>query len=361
MSNQQSTQPTAVRNPSHAEIPDLDWLRRVPKTDLHCHLGGGIRLSTILDEAKRQGIELPAYDEISLRPYVVKDDAESLEDYLKAFKITESVMKDAQALERVAYELCEDAHAENVRLLEIRYAPTNYRTESLKLFQIVEAVLAGIARARNDFDMLVGLILCGMKQDKDSIRETARVASDNKGQGVIGFDLAGPEKGFPTKSYEDDLEKVFTSFLPVTIHAGEAFGAKSIAEAVLYLNARRIGHGTNLFELQGLAEYVEITGLGLEVCISSNLHTRAIPSIQSHPVRQMLRRGLRFSLNTDNRTVSDTNITKEMHLAVEELGFNKGAIIKSVKDGVKSSFFQKAEKRWALDKIDQDLAALDPA
>ena len=361
MSRQQFTKPTTVRRDSHAEIPDLDWLQRVPKTDLHCHLGGGIRLSTILDEAKRQGIELPAHDETSLYPYVVKDAAESLEDYLEAFKITESVMKDAQALERVAYELCEDAHAENVHLLEIRYAPTNYRTESLKLFQIVEAVLAGIERARNDFDMLVGLILCGMKQDKDSIREAVSLAAEYKGNGVVGFDLAGPERGYRTKSYEPLLAKVFASFLPVTIHAGEAYGAKSIAEAVIYLNARRIGHGTNLFELQGLADYVEVTGLGLEVCLSSNLHTRAIPSIQSHPVRQMMRRGLRFSLNTDNRTVSDTNITKEMQLAVNELGFTKGSIIKSVKDGVKSSFFHKAEKRWVLDKIDQDLTTLDPA
>ena len=355
----QSTKPTTARHPSHSEIPDLEWLQRVPKTDLHCHLGGGIRLSTILDEAKRQKIDIPGSDEASLRPYVVKDEAESLEDYLTAFKITESVMKDARALERVAYELCEDAHRENVRVLEIRYAPTNYRTPSLQLFRIVEAVLKGIERARKDFDMLAGLILCGMKQDEDSIREAVSLAAEYKGSGVIGFDLAGPEKGFKTKSYEALLEKVFTSFLPVTIHAGEAYGAKSIAEAVIYLNARRIGHGTNLFELQGLAEYVEITGLGLEVCLSSNLHTRAIPSIQTHPVRQMKNRGLRFSFNTDNRTVSDTNITKEMQLAVAELGFKKGAIIKSVKDGVKSSFFHKAQKRWALDKIDADLAALD--
>ncbi|MFH1529499.1 MAG: adenosine deaminase [Pseudomonadota bacterium] len=368
------TQPSTIRKPSDAEIPDLDWLRRVPKTDLHCHLGGGIRLSTILDEAKRQGIKLKAWDKVrqerveidvknedDLRPYVVKNHAESLVDYLDAFPITESVMKDEQVLERVAYELCEDAFAENVRLLEIRYAPTNYRTPSLRLFEIVEAVLAGIERAREDFDMLAGLILCGMKQDEESIEEVVRLTGQYKGRGVIGFDLAGPERGFKTKKYEKLLESVFMSFVPVTIHAGEAFGAKSIAEAVIYLNARRIGHATNLFELSGLADYVEITGLGLEVCLSSNLHTRAIPSIQSHPVRQMMHRGLRFSLNTDNRTVSDTNITREMQLAVSELGFNKGAIIKSVKDGVKSSFFHKAEKRWVLDRIDADLAALDLA
>ena len=117
MSQKQHTKPTTLRRPADAEVPDADWLRRAPKTDLHCHLGGGIRLSTILDEATRQGIDLPAKDEATLRPYVVKDQAESLEDYLKAFKITESVMKDAEALERVAYELCEDAHRENVRVL----------------------------------------------------------------------------------------------------------------------------------------------------------------------------------------------------------------------------------------------------
>ena len=361
MPRRQYPRPNAIRRPSDAEIPDAEWIRRVPKTDLHCHLGGGIRLTTILDEAARQGIRLPATDEASLRPHVVKDHAESLVDYLEAFQITESVMKDARALERVAYELCEDAYRENVRVLEIRYAPTNYRTDTLKLFHIVEAVLAGIGRAERDFDMLVGLILCGMKHNEASIEETARLAADYRDSGVVGFDLAGPERGFKTKKYEKLLAPVFMSFVPVTIHAGEAYGAKSIAEAVIYLNARRIGHATNLFELSGLADYIEITGLGLEVCLSSNLHTRAIPSIQSHPVRQMILRGLRVSLNTDNRTVSNTTVTRELQLAVDELGFRKGEVIKAVKDGVKSSFFRKAEKRWILDRIDQDLATLDPA
>lgn len=334
------------------DTPDLEWLARIPKTDLHCHLGGSIRLTTILDEAKRQGISLPADDEAGLARHVLKPDAKSLVDYLSAFEITESILKDAQALERCAYELVQDAHAENVRVLEVRYAPTNYRTPSLKLFDIVESVLAGLQRGADETGVLTGLILCGMRHDMRATRETVRLAADYRDAGVVGFDLAGPEKGNPPKQFESILAPVFASFIPVTIHAGEAYGAKSIADAIIYLNARRIGHGTNLFELSGLTTYLEVTGLALESCVSSNLHTGAVPSVQTHPIRQMMRRGLRVSINTDNRLVSNTTVTNEMRLLVEELGLNKSDIVRLVKDGVKSSFFSKARKRIVLDEID---------
>ena len=339
--------------------PDEAWIAQLPKTDLHCHLGGSLRLSTIRDEADRQGIALPGSSVEDLAARVIRPDAASLEEYLEAFDITESVLKDAQALERAAYELVEDAHRENVRLLEIRYAPTNYRTENLKLFQIVEAVLAGIKRGREKFGTLVGLILCGPRQDRAATAEAARLAADYRRSGVIGFDLAGPERGYRPKTYESILEPVFASFIPVTMHAGEAYGAKSIGDAINCLNARRIGHATNLFELGGLTDYIEIIGLGLEVCLSSNLHTGAVPSIQSHPVRQMVRRGLRVSVNTDNRLVSDTTITKEMGLLVSELGFTKRDLVRMVKDGVKSSFFRKWEKGKLLDEIDVAVAEME--
>jgi adenosine deaminase len=339
-------------------VPTPEWVRRVPKTDLHCHLGGSLRLETLIDEARRQGVSLPAEDAGSLAPYVVKADASSLEDYLKAFAITESVLKNARALERAAFELVEDAHRENIKILEVRYAPTNYRTKSLKLFQIVESVLAGLQRGSREYGVHAGLIICGMRNNMDATREAVRLAADYKLEGVVGFDLAGPEHGYPPKQFESVLSPVFSSFIPVTIHAGEAYGAKSIADAIIYLNARRIGHATNLFELRGLTDYIEITGLALETCVSSNLHTRVIPSVQTHPIRQMMRRGLRVSLNTDNRLVSRTDITNEMMLLVNELGFVKRDLLRLVKDGVKSSFFRKEIKRQALDKIDTEIAEL---
>ena len=339
-------------------VPDLEWIRRVPKTDLHCHLGGSMRLGTLVDEARRQGITLPAEDPESLAPYVMKADANSMEDYLKAFAITESVLKNAQALERAAFELVEDAHFENVKVLEVRYAPTNYRTPSLKLYQVVESVLAGLQRGAREYGVHAGLIICGMRNNLETTREAVRLAADYKADGVVGFDLAGPEHGYPPKQFESVLSLVFSSFIPVTIHAGEAYGAKSIADAIVYLNARRIGHATNLFELQGLTDYIEITGLALESCVSSNLHTRAVPSIQTHPIRQMLRRGLRVSLNTDNRLVSQTNVTKEMTLLVNELGLVKRDLVRLTKDGVKSSFCSKAVKREVLNRIDEEICEI---
>ncbi len=340
---------------SNDEIPDDEWLQKVPKTDLHCHLGGSLRISTLIDEAQRQKIELPSYDEEELRRHVVKDEAESLTDYLSAFALTESVMRDPRALRRVAYELAEDAYRENVKVLEMRYAPTNYQSSSFKLYHIVESVLEGIEQAQRDFDMLVGLIICGLKHDRQATEEAVQLAVAYKRSGVLGFDLAGPEYGHPPKDFAKIMKPVFKNFIPVTIHAGEAYGAKSIADSVIHLNARRIGHATSLFQFDRLTNYIEITGLGLELCLSSNVHTNAIPSVQTHPIRQMMREGLRFSLNTDNRLVSNTDITNEMRLLVNELGFKKGDIIKMVKGGVKSSFFRKSEKRWALDQMDEEL------
>ena len=338
--------------------PDAAWIRRLPKSDLHCHLGGSMRIATLLDEARRQGVSLPADEPELLAPHVIKANADSLEDYLGAFPITESVLKNPDALERVAFELVEDAHSENIKILEVRYAPTNYRTRTLKLFQVVESVLSGLKRGSAELGVHTGLIICGMRNDMDATREAVRLAADYKADGVVGFDLAGPEHGYPPKQFEPVLSPVFSSFIPVTIHAGEAYGAKSIADAIIYLNARRIGHATNLFELRGLTDYIEITGLALETCVSSNLHTRAVPSVQTHPIRQMMRRGLRVSLNTDNRLVSDTSITNEMQLLVDELGFVKRDLIRLVKDGIKSSFCSKAIKRTTLNALDIEMATM---
>lgn len=345
-------------DPNLDSQPDLEWIQRLPKTDLHCHLGGSMRISTIIDEARRQGIYLPANSPETLEMHVVKSSASSLVDYLGAFAITESVLKDAAALERAAFELVEDAHRENVRILEVRYAPTNYRTPTLKLFQVVESVLSGLQRGSKEYGVHTGLIICGMRNDIEATREAVRLAADYKHEGVVGFDLAGPEHGFPPKQFVSVLAPVFSSFIPVTIHAGEAYGAKSIADAIIYLNARRIGHATNLFELAGLTDYIEITGLALETCVSSNLHTQAIPSVQTHPIRQMMRRGLRVSLNTDNRLVSATTITREMKLLVDELGFQKRDLVRLVKDGIKSSFCCKSVKRTTLDLLDKEIIEL---
>ncbi|MBT5021542.1 adenosine deaminase [Candidatus Woesearchaeota archaeon] len=340
------------------EFPDEAWIKKIPKTDLHVHLGGSIRLTTLIDEAKRQGIDLPSTEPDELRQYVVQTDAESLEQYLEAFKITESVMKDAEALKRVAYELVEDVAAENGKLIEVRYAPTNYRTDKLKLYKIIESVLEGLQKGEKDFGVHTGLIICGIKTDVEATTEAARATLNYIDQGVVGFDMAGKEYGMRPKNFLKVLQPIFDYMLPLTIHAGEAYGAKSIKEAINYLNARRIGHGTNIFEDPRLVKYAVRTRLPLEICVSSNLHTKAIPSIDTHPIRQMMRRGIRCSLNTDNRLVSHTNITKEMLLLVSELGFRKGDLKKLVKDGVKSAFIDDIDRKHILDCMDSEFDRL---
>ncbi|MFH0797888.1 MAG: adenosine deaminase, partial [Candidatus Woesearchaeota archaeon] len=246
-----------------------EWLKEMPKTDLHCHLGGSVRLDTVLELASNYGIQLPATDRDKLRSEIVYKDKQdkSLASYIKGIKVCESVLIRPEAFQRAAYEICEDAHTENVRVLELRFAPTNYVHDSLRLHDVVESTLDGLRKGAKKFNMLTGLIICGIKSDMKSVREAAEVAVNYQDYGVVGFDLAGREKGYPPKMYREVIMPVLHNFLPVTIHAGEEDTVSSIAEAIIHLNARRIGHAVTLRESTKLVEYANKTRLGLEICL----------------------------------------------------------------------------------------------
>ncbi|MBT7903204.1 adenosine deaminase [Candidatus Woesearchaeota archaeon] len=349
---------------SDLEFPTIAWIKKIPKTDIHVHLGGSMRITTLIDEAKRQKIKLPSYNIETLKKLVIKENALDLEEYLKAFHLTESVMKSERTLKRVAFELVVDCVSENVRLLEVRFAPTNYVTPKLKLPQIIEAVLEGLdagkkyCKEKLKKRIHVGLIVCGIRTDKSATEEAVRIAINYYGQGVVGFDIAGAEYGHRPKELEKVCMPVFKHHVPVTIHAGEAYGAKSISESLVYLRAKRIGHGTHVLGSTLLVREANTSRLPFEVCISSNVHTKTIPSIQAHPIRQMMMRGLRVCINTDNRLVSNTNITKEMYLLVNHLGFRKGDLKKLVKNGVKAAFIDKDTTDEILTEFDTSLDLL---
>ncbi len=274
-------------------VPELslEFIQKLPKTDLHCHLDGSLRLDTILDLARHQGVTLPTADRTGLFELIYAGDVcSSLDDYLKAFDITLSVMQTEEALERIAFELAEDAWRENVRYIEVRYAPMLHTRNGLRLTQVVEAVLRGLRTAKRELGIRYGLILCGIRSmSAESSIRMAELCIAFKNRGVVGFDLAGSEVNNPAKLHRQAFQLVIDNNINCTAHAGEAFGPDSIAQAIHKCGAHRIGHGTRLVENGDLLNYVNDHRIPLEVCPSSNLQTKAAGGLGGPPGR-LLRR-----------------------------------------------------------------------
>ncbi|MFH1174749.1 MAG: adenosine deaminase [archaeon] len=330
------------------------WLIDMPKTDLHCHLAGSTRITSLLELADQYGVALPAKNEEELRKLVVYKNKQdkSLVRYLEGIAICESVFVKPDAFSRAAYEICQDAHAENVNVLELRFGPTNYEKESLRLYAIMEATLDGIARAKRDFGMYAGVIVCGIRNDLEATKRAVELAINYQERGAIGFDLAGPEKGNRPELFEQIIMPVLRNFLPVTTHAGEADDVASIAQAIIYLNARRIGHGISLRESTKLFDFINTQRIPIETCITSNIDTGAVASLDTHPVRTYYNRGLRLAICTDNRTISDTTVTKEYMQLIEHLGFTQKMIYDIAKKGIKSAFLHIDDCIKLLDEFD---------
>lgn len=338
-------------------VPSEDFLRRLPKTDLHVHLDGSVRLSTILDLAERYKVTLPGDTEESLAAAIhMGKECEDLTDYLKAFDVTLAVLQDEEALYRVAYELAEDAARENVRYMEVRYSPGLHTRKGLPLTRIVECVLEGLQDARRDYNIRCELIICGIRHiaPEQSMR-LAELTAAYKNKGVVGFDLAGAEHDYPAKDHREAFYLVRNNNIHTTIHAGEAYGPESIHQAIHVCGARRIGHGTRLREDGDLLNYVNDLRIPLEVCLTSNVQTRAVKTFESHPLRFYYDFGIRVTINTDNRLVTDTTVTQEYKTAVDTFGFDALDVKQLVINGFKSAFLPFHELQQTLRRINQEL------
>jgi adenosine deaminase len=327
--------------------------RRLPKADLHLHLDGSLRPSTVWDLAKEQKIKLPARTPTELAQRLTAGPrVRSLGDYLRIFDITLSVLQEPGALERVAYELAEDCAAENVRHMEVRYSPILHQKKGLTLPAIVDPVLAGLKRAERDLRMSTGVIICGMRNiSPRKSYQLAELAVAYKDRGVIAFDLAGEEEDFPARDHRRAFRLIAENNMSSTVHAGEGFGPPSIAQALHDCGAHRIGHGTRLIEDPELLHYVNDHRIPLEVCLTSNVQTRTVKSLKEHPFRRYLDEGLRVTLNTDNRMVSDTNLSKEYALAVKTFRLSPYQLKRIVVNGFKSSFLPYADKARMLRRV----------
>lgn len=332
-------------------------LERLPKTDIHCHLDGSLRASTVLELADLQGVELPTRDLKKLEPLLKAGKrTKNLADYLRIFDITLSVLQEGEALYRVAYELVEDAAAENIRHLEVRYSPILHRQKKMPYTAIVDSVVKGLADAGEEHGVSTGVIICGIRSmdPRHSLR-LAELAVEYKGRGVLAFDLAGQEKDYPAKAHRQAFELILKNNVNSTVHAGEAFGAASISQALHYCGAHRIGHGTLLHEDEDLLRYVNDHRIPLEVCLSSNVQTRSVKSAKEHPFYDYFKRGVRVTLNTDNRLMSATTVTQELQLAVRTFRLSPYEVKRIIINGFKSAFLPYSAKARMLRLVNLEI------
>lgn len=378
---------------SESPIPEK-FVRALPKTDLHVHLDGSIRIPTLIDLAKEYAVELPSHTEGGLRELVFKERYASLGEYLRGFAYTTKVMQSELALERVAYELALDNQEEGVRYLEVRFAPQLHVHGHMNAVMVLKAVNRGLSRAQREFNkrkavaqgaeppFYYGIIVSAMRKFTHQFSEyfasmlrvhrysdpkevysmaslelaqAAILARDRYGLPVVGFDLAGEEAGYPAEAHRKAFELAHKNFMMKTVHAGEAYGPESIFQAITELYADRIGHGTylldpdairdpNIKDREGyvakLGEYISDRRITLEICLTSNLQTNPeMNDLSEHSFRKLRDARVSTTICTDNRTVSNTTVTNELMLAASHLGLSRHSLKSIIIYGFKRSFF----------------------
>jgi adenosine deaminase len=368
-------------------------IQALPKTDLHVHLDGSLRIPTLIELSKEQGLTLPSETEEGLRELVFKPTYESLVEYLAGFDFTVAALQTADALDRTAYELAWDNINEGVRYIEVRFAPHLHMHDGLDFDSVLAAVTAGLERAQGEHErsdavavngeppFRFGIIVCSLRRFEAATSqwygrlfqvfpnapkkqiyqmaslELARSAvrcRDEHGMPIVAFDLAGQEHGYPARDHAEAYQYVHRNFMKKTVHAGEAYGPESIFEAITELHADRIGHGYHLFSpnlcgpkvtdpddyVGRLTRYIADGRVTVEVCITSNLQTNpSIQTVKNHHFGRMLDERLSATLCTDNRLHSHTSVSREVRLAVDAFDMDLKQLRNTIIYGFKRSFF----------------------
>jgi adenosine deaminase len=365
-----------------ASVPSL------PKIVLHDHIDGGVRPATVLDLGLVNGLDLPAYDVPGLETWFYDQaNSGSLERYLATFEYTVGVMQTTSNLARVAREAVVDLAADQVVHAELRFAPEQHQREGLGIDQVVDAVLAGIEEGRQEVRdkgrrISVGLILSAMRGGSGTGRtqEIAATALAYRDKGVVAFDTAGPEKGFPSTAYQEAFTTLRDACMPVTVHAGEADGLDSIWAAVAKAGALRLGHGTRIIDdISGLeplevisvpwgqarhdgagvdravfgtlAHWVRDQSIALEMCPTSNLQTGAAASYRAHPATVLKRMGFAVTLNTDNRLMSSTSMTKEATMMLTEVQWSMKDLYDVTLNAARAAFLHADERAELIERV----------
>ncbi|MGF1732546.1 adenosine deaminase [Photobacterium kasasachensis] len=322
----------------------------LPKIDLHCHLDGSVRPQTIIELAHQQNLTLPSEDISEIKTLMVAPETcQNLDEYLMRFELPLSVMQTEEGLERISFEVFEDAAKENVKYLEVRFGPMLHLQNGLTFDQIIGSVVKGMKRAEEQYDIHGNYILSILRtMPKDRINEVIDAGAKYLNNGVVAFDLAGSEvSGFchefiPYAQYA--IEKGYR----VTIHAGEQGDGQNVHDAVSLLGAERVGHGIHIKGHPEAYELVKSESVALETCPSSNIQTKAVDNLSSHPIKAFHKDGVLITINTDNRTVSNTTMTDEVRKVVEEFDLTREDYFAIYKVSVEHSFAADAVKQHLM-------------
>ena len=336
-----------------------DLIARLPKAELHVHLDGSLRPATMIELARAARFELPTTDPEALRRYMRVDDAPDLEQFLMRFEFTIPLLQTEEAIERVAYEMVEDAARDNLRYLEVRYCPKLSTRGGLTMDQAVMAEWRGLQRGERDFGVKTGIINCSLRHYDPAV--SVRIAEHSvrmKDHGVVAFDLAGGEAGRMPGVHGEAFDIALRGRLAITCHAGEAAGAPSVSEAITRCHAMRLGHGTRLWEDPDLEAFVRDRRIPIEINLTSNLQTHVVTRAADHPVRRYFDAGLAVTLCTDSWLMCGVSLTDEYWLAHQALGFDRAAIDRMILNGFEAAFLPWPEKRAMLESIAAELAAL---
>jgi adenosine deaminase len=313
---------------------------RLPKCNIHTHLEGSVRPQTFLELAAQQNLSLP-FDPAQILDYIQVNGSETtLVEYLDKIGVNYPILKDSTAQRRTAFEAVEDAYYDGVIYIELRAGPALHTSSGIKVDSCIENILAGLKDAEDKYGIVTSLIVAGLRNHDPKVNaDLAKSACRYRDQGVVGFDLAGDEAGFPASIHQEAFEIVRDAGLPYTVHAGEASGAENVRYAVEVLGAARIGHGVRSIESTDVMELLRERQVLLEVCPTSNVHTGTVPSIQSHPVKSLYDFGIPVSINDDDPITSRTRTSNELMLMHSVFGMTMEDLIEIQLTTLQHSFY----------------------
>ncbi|MGL5417612.1 MAG: adenosine deaminase [Clostridium sp.] len=328
-------------------------LKKLPKIELHCHLDGSVRVETIIDLMKKENIDIDGLDREKIKErLMVSEDCTSLVEYLERFQLPLKLMQTKKSLERITYELMEDAAKENIKYIEIRFAPILHIEKGLSLKEIIESVIKGLKRGEEDFGIKGGIILSILRHmDKKYAMPVIEAGREFIGKGVVAIDLAGAENEGFVDEFVDDFKVGRDYGYNVTIHAGETGFSINVIESIEKLKATRIGHGIAILKDEKAYNLVKSENIILEMCPKSNVQTKAINFYEEHPIKRFLEDDLKASLCTDNRTVSNLILTDEYINGEEKLNLNEELFKKIYESAVMGAFCSEADKKWLMEQI----------
>ena len=329
------------------------YTNNLPKVELHCHLDGSLRVETVIELAKKENIDLNSYDYNYVKNLLtVEEDCDSLDEYLKRFDLPNKVLQTKENLRRVAYELLEDAAKENVKYIEVRFAPIFHIKNGLTLDEIIESVISGIKDAEKNYDIKGNVIIsCIRGLGLDHVYQSINAGEKYIGKGVVAIDLAAEEREDFAYEYIEAMKIAKEKGFRITIHAGETGFGKNVRDAITLLGAERIGHGVYIYNDEEAYELVKEKGVTLEMCPKSNLDTKAVKVYEEHPIYKYHKDGIKVNISTDNRTVSNTSLTEETSKVIETFNVNIDEYREIYINSVNSAFCNEETKSMLLSLI----------